>query len=110
MCFLPSHLEQEHVTKMNRNSANTCLTDMPNVSIESFKLLLNEINQIESKNSFIIIIICKDALLSKSVSNEMASQDRHLQPGPRGVKKSGPIGPGLKCRALSNVDMWGVFK
>ncbi len=31
------------------------LTDMINISIESFKLLLNEINQIENKNSFIII-------------------------------------------------------
>ncbi len=92
---------------MNRNSANTCLTDMINISIESFTLLLNEINQIESKNSFIIIIIRKDALLSKGASNEMASQDRPLQPSPRGVKKSGPVGPGLKCSALSDVDMWG---
>ncbi len=49
---------------------------MINISIESFKLLLNEINQIENKNSF--IIIREDALLSKGVSNEgMASQD-HL--------------------------------
>ncbi len=24
-----------------------------------------------------------------------------LKPGPRGVKKLGPIGPGLKCRALA---------
>ncbi len=54
---------------------------MRNISIESFKLLLNEINQIENKNSFIIIIIIirKDALLSKGASNEeMASQDHHL--------------------------------
>ncbi len=59
---------------MNRKSANTCLTDMINISIESFKLLLNEINQIENKNSF--IIIREDALLSKGASNEeMASQD-----------------------------------
>ncbi len=36
---------------MNRKSVNTCLTDMINISIESFKLLLNEINQIENKNS-----------------------------------------------------------
>ncbi len=58
---------------MNRKSANTCLTDMINISIESFKLL-NEINQIENKNSF--IIIREDALLSKGASNEeMASQD-----------------------------------
>ncbi len=72
-----SRLEQEHFTKMNRKSANTCLTDMINISIESFKLLLNEINQIENKNSF--IIIREDALLSKGASNEeMASQDQHL--------------------------------
>ncbi len=74
---MPSHLEQEHFTKMNRKSANTCLTDMINISIESFKLLLNAINQIENKNSF--IIIREDALLSKGASNEeMASQDLHL--------------------------------
>ncbi len=36
---------------------------MINISIESFKLLLNEINQIENKNSF--IVIPEDALLSK---------------------------------------------
>ncbi len=59
---------------MNRKSANT---DMINISIESFKLLLNEINQIENKNSF--IIIREDAFLSKGASNEeMASQDQHL--------------------------------
>ncbi len=74
---MPSRLEQEHFTKMNRKSANTCLTDMINISIESFKLLLNKINQIENKNSF--IIIREDALLSKGTSNEgMASQDHHL--------------------------------
>ncbi len=74
---MPSRLEQEHFTKMNRKSANTWLTDMINISIESFKLLLNEINQIENKNSF--IIIREDALLSKGASNEeMASQDHHL--------------------------------
>ncbi len=61
---------------MNRKSANTCLTDMINISIESFKLLLNEINQIENKNSF--IIIREDALLSKGASNEEMSQDLHL--------------------------------
>ncbi len=72
-----SRLEQEHFTKMNRKSANTWLTDMINISIESFKLQLNEINQIENKNSF--IIIHEDALLSKGASNEeMASQDHHL--------------------------------
>ncbi len=50
---------------------------MINISIESFKLLLNEINQIENKNSF--IIIREDALLSKGASNEeTASQDLHL--------------------------------
>ncbi len=65
---MPSRLEQEHFTKTNRKSANTCLTDMINISIESFKLLLNEINQIENKNSF--IIIREDALLSKGESNE----------------------------------------
>ncbi len=70
-------LEQEHFTKINRKSANTCLTDMINISIESFKLLLNEINQIKNKNAF--IIIREDALLSKGQSNEeMASQDLHL--------------------------------
>ncbi len=47
------------------------------ISIESFKLLLNEINQIENKNSF--IIIREDALLSKGTSNEeMVSQDHYL--------------------------------
>ncbi len=62
---------------MNRKSANTCLKDMINISIESFKLLLNEINQIENKNAF--IIIHEDALLSKGTSNEeMSSQDHHL--------------------------------
>ncbi len=61
MRFLPSCLEQERFTKMNRKSANTCLTDMINISIESFKLLLNEINPIENT---------EDALLSKGVSNE----------------------------------------
>ncbi len=72
-----SRLEQEHFTKMNRKSANTWLTDMIHISIESFKLLLNEINQIEKKNSF--IIIHKYALLSKGASNEeMAIQDHHL--------------------------------
>ncbi len=50
---------------------------MINIYIESFKLLLNEINQIENKNSF--IIIREDALLSKGVSNEETlSQDLHL--------------------------------
>ncbi len=74
---MPSRLEQEHFRKINRKSANTWLTDMINISIESFKLLLNEINQIENKNSF--IIIREDALFSKGASNEeMASQDLHL--------------------------------
>ncbi len=50
---------------------------MINISLESFKLLLNEINQIENKHSF--IIIREDALLSKGASNEeMVSQDLHL--------------------------------
>ncbi len=62
---------------MNRKSTSTCLTDMINISIESFKLRLNEINPIENKNSF--IIIREDALLSKGASNEeMASQAHHL--------------------------------
>ncbi len=62
---------------MNRKSVKICLTDMINISIESFKLLLNKINQIENKNSF--IIIREDALLSKGASNEeMANQDHHL--------------------------------
>ncbi len=67
---MPSRLEQEHFTKMNLKSANTCLTDMINISIESFKLLLNEINQIENKNKNSFIIIREDALLSKGASNE----------------------------------------
>ncbi len=51
---------------------------MINISIESFKLLLNEINLIENKNFFIIIII-RDALLSIGASNEeIANQDLHL--------------------------------
>ncbi len=50
---------------------------MINITLESFKLLLNEINQIENKNDF--IIIREDALLSKGESNEeTASQDLHL--------------------------------
>ncbi len=76
---MPSLLEQEHFTKMNLKSANTWLTDMINISIESFKLLLNEINQIENKKKNSFIIIREDALLSKGASNEeMASQDLHL--------------------------------
>ncbi len=43
---------------------------MMNISIESFKLLLNEINQIENKNKNSFIIIREDALLSKGKSNE----------------------------------------
>ncbi len=73
-----SRLEQERFTKMNRKSANTWLTDMINISIESFKLLLNEINQIENKISFIIIIIREDALLSKGASNEEMARQDHL--------------------------------
>ncbi len=65
-----SRLEQEHFTKMNLKSANTWLTDMINISIESFKLLLNEINKIENKNKNSFIIIREDALLSKGASNE----------------------------------------
>ncbi len=68
---------------MNRSWANTCLTYMINISIESFKLSLNEIKKIENKNSFIIILIIinKDAFLSKGTSNEeTASQDQQLHP------------------------------
>ncbi len=73
---MPSRLEQEHFTKINQKSANTCLTDMINISIESFKLLLNEIIKSQT-NTF--IIIREDALLSKGESNEeTASQDLHL--------------------------------
>ncbi len=70
MRFLPSRLEQGRFAKMNRKSANTWLTDMINISIESFKLLLNEINQIENKNYFIIF--------REGANEEMASQDHHL--------------------------------
>ncbi len=38
---------------MNRKTANTCLTDMINISIGSFKLILNEINR--NKKLFNII-------------------------------------------------------
>ncbi len=48
---------------------------MINISIEIFKLLLNEINQIENKNSF-IIIHDEDALLSKGASDEDRGSDR----------------------------------
>ncbi len=68
---------------MNRKSANTRLTDMINISIERFKLLLNEINQIENKNSF--IIIREDALLSKGASNEDRGRQRMLNAGAEGV-------------------------
>ncbi len=46
----------------NEPKLNIFLTDMMNISIESFKLLQNEITYIQSKNSF--IIIHKDAFLS----------------------------------------------
>ncbi len=46
---------------------------MIHISIEIFKLLLNEINQIENKNSF--IIIHEDALLSKGASNAGAAPE-----------------------------------
>ncbi len=49
---------------------------MINISIESFILLLDEINQIENKNFFIIIII-RDAVLSIGTS-KIANQDYHL--------------------------------
>ncbi len=44
--------------------SHTWLTDMINISIEIFKLLLNEINQIENKNKNSFIIIHEDALLT----------------------------------------------
>ncbi len=68
---------------MNQNSANSCLKDIIHISIESFKLLLNEIKKIENKNYFIkiISIIHKDAFLSKGASNEETmSQDRQQHP------------------------------
>ncbi len=52
---------------------------MINIYIESFKLLLNEINQIENKNSF--IIIREDALLSKGVSNEETKSEKNIGAG-----------------------------
>ncbi len=59
---------------MNRNSVNIFLTDMINISIESFELLQNKIIHIQNQNSF--IIIHKDAFISKEASNEeTASQD-----------------------------------
>ncbi len=66
---------------MNRKSANTCLTDMINISIESFKLLLNEINQIENKNSF--IIIHEDALLSRGLHGGPETRGPGTRPGTR---------------------------
>ncbi len=75
MCRLV--LNRSTSQKWTESQRITWLTDMINISIESFKLLLNEINQIENKNSF--VIISEDALLSKDASNEeMASQDHHL--------------------------------
>ncbi len=47
--------------------------DMINISIESFKLVLNDIKHIENKNSFIIIIICTDAFIKGGSNEEMAS-------------------------------------
>ncbi len=73
MCCL---ILNRSTSQNERKSANTWLTDMINISIESFKLLINEINQIENKNSF--IIIREDALLSKGANEEMVSQDLHL--------------------------------
>ncbi len=51
--------------------------DMINISVESFKLVLNEIKHIENKNSFIIIIIRTDAFIKGGSNEEMAS--RYLQ-------------------------------
>ncbi len=54
---------------------------MINISIESFKLSLNEIKKIEKTLIIILIIIYKDAFLSKGASNEeTASQDQQLHP------------------------------
>ncbi len=51
---------------------------MINISIENFKWLRNEINQIK-KDKFFIIFIILDALLSIAASNEeIANQDHHL--------------------------------
>ncbi len=50
---------------------------MINISIESFKLLLKEINQIKNKKVFIIIII-RDALLSIGASNKKTDHYLHL--------------------------------
>ncbi len=57
---------------MNRSWANTCLTDMINISIKSFKLPLNEIKKIFYYNHN-----HKDAFLSKG-NEETASQDQQL--------------------------------
>ncbi len=56
---------------------------MINISIESFKLSLNEIKKLKTKIHFIIILIIinKDAFLSKGASNEETeSQDQQLHP------------------------------
>ncbi len=50
--------------------------DMINISIESFKLVLNEIKPIENKNYFIIIIIRRCFI--KGGSNE-EMESRYLQ-------------------------------
>ncbi len=54
--------------------------DMINISIESFKLVLNEIIHIENKNAFIIIIIRTDAFLKGTSNEEMARRDLQLHP------------------------------
>ncbi len=41
---------------MNRKTANTCLRDMIHISIEIFKLLLNEINKKKQKLFYIYIL------------------------------------------------------
>ncbi len=45
-CF---YLEQKRLTKMNRKTSNTCLTDLINIYLERFKLIINKINKTKTK-------------------------------------------------------------
>ncbi len=57
--------------KLNLNSANTCLTDMINISIECYTLLLlNEIIKIRNQKLLLAYVIRKAAFISKDASNE----------------------------------------
>ncbi len=56
--------------KLNRNSANTCLTDMINIFIECYKLLQQNNSNQKLKTLSLAYVIRKDAFLSKGVSNE----------------------------------------